>query len=149
MNLPMVAIILEEHQLSKIHGASKTVHMVNSNIEDIEKHITVDMTGRQINAIYKKLDYKEQLLLVELDIYDEMETNIVVNQIELLNSATDTEGRLSESLRQLVVVFLATLILLTGLVVTAGYYENSKQHEAVIESKMFSFIGTFIDKVTE
>jgi hypothetical protein len=85
MNLPMIAIILEEHPLGKIYGASKTVHLVNSKLVDIEKHITLDMTGRQINAYYKALDYTDQMVLVDLDIYDEIETNIIVNQIELLN----------------------------------------------------------------
>lgn len=146
MNLPMIAIILEEHKLGKIYGASKTVHLVNSKITDIEKHINLEMTGREINVFYKALDYQDQMILVELDIYDEVETNIIVNQIELLNNASDSEGRLSESLRELIVVFFATLLFLTSVVIAAGYYENSRQHDAIIESKVFSHIGNLIDR---
>lgn len=148
MNLPMIAIILEEHPLSKIYGASKTVHLVNSKIADEEKHINLNMTGREINAFYKALDYTDQMILVELDIYDEGETNIIVNQIELLNNASDSEGRLSESLRELIIVFFATFLFLTSVVIAAGYHENARQHNAIIESKIFSLIGTLIDKFT-
>lgn len=146
MNLPMFAIILEDHPLAKIYGASRVVHLVNSKLTDTEQHITTSMSGREINAIYKALDYTDQMILVELDIYNESEVAIIVDQIELLNNASDSEGRLSESLRELVVMFLATLLFLTSAAVTAGYYENSRQNDAVIESRLFSFIGSIVDK---
>lgn len=149
MNLPMIAIILEEHSLSKIYGASKTIHLVNSHISNIEQHITIDMTGREINELYKGLDYRLQMDLVGLDIFDETETSIVINQIELLNNASDSEGKLSETLRELIIIFLATIILVTTIVITIGYYENSRQRNAVVSSNLFAFLNIIIDKFTE
>lgn len=146
MNLPTVTIILEEHTLGRVYGASKVVHLVNSNIADLEKHISVDMTGRQINAIFKSLDYAEQMVIVELDVYNETESNILINQIELLNSASDSEGKMSETLRELIVTFGVTILFIIAVGVCVGYYENAKQNDAVMDSRLFGFIIEIIDR---
>lgn len=146
MNLPTVAIILEDHILGKIYGASKVVHLVNGKIEDTEKHITTAMTGKEINAIYKALDYTEQLAMVDMDVYDESETVIIINQVELLNSASDSEGKMSKTLRELIVIFGATLLVIIAVGISVGYYENAKQHNAVMHSKLFSFAAGLIDR---
>ena len=148
MNLPTIAIILEDHELGKIYGASKIVHLVNAEIHDVVNHINVTMTGRELNAIYKGLDYTIQTMLIELDVLDESETAIIVNQVELLNSASDSEGKMSETLKELIVGFGATILVIVGLAFCAGYYENARQNNAVIDSKFFSFASGLIERFT-
>lgn len=148
MNLPTIAIILEDHQLGKVYGAAKIIHLVNSKIDDVNCHINVDMTGREINAIYKSLDYTIQTLLIELDVLDESETAIIVNQMELLNSASDSEGRMSETLKELMVGFGATILVIVGISFCFAYYENARQNNAVMDSKLFSFAASLIERFT-
>lgn len=147
MNLPTIAIILEDHELGKVYGASKVVYLVNGKIEDVEKHIALNMTGKEINAIYKGLDYTEQTMLIEMDILDESETAIIVNQMELLNNASDSEGKMSEALRELIIMFGATILLIIAVGICFGYYENSRQNNAVMNSNLFSFVSNVIDKL--
>lgn len=146
MNLPTVAIILEDHLLGKVYGASKVVHLVNSKIENTEKHITIDMTGKEINLLYKSLDYREQISLVDMDVYDESESAIVINQVELLNNASDSEGKMSRTLTELIIMFGATILVIATVGISAGYYENARQHNAIINSNVFSFTANVINK---
>lgn len=146
MNLPTIAIILEDHELGKVYGASKVVHLVNAIIEDVEQHIALNMTGKEINVIYKGLDYNIQTRLIEMDILNEAETAIIVNQMELLNNASDSEGKMSETLRELIVGFGATVLVIIGLAICIGYYESARQNNAVMDSKLFSFVAGLIDR---
>ena len=148
MNLPTIAIILEDHELGKVYAASKVVHLVNEKIADVEKHITLNMTGKQINAVYKALDYTVQTSLIEMDVLDESESAIIVNQVELLNSASDSEGRMSETLRELIVMFGATLLLVIGVAICIGYYVSAEQNNAVMHSKVFSIVSNLIERLT-
>lgn len=147
MNLPTFAVILEDHVLSRVYGASKVVHMVNSEIHDVNQHINSSMTGRDISAIYKALGYVEQSIVANLVLFDESETNIIVNQLELLNTSMDTESKMSETLRELVVLFAATILVLIAIGISIGYYENSRQNNMAVDSKLFSVVTTLIDRL--
>lgn len=147
MNLPTFAIILEDHTLERVYGTSKVVHLVNGIITDIENHITPDMSGRQINNIYRRLDYDEQQLIQSLTLFDETEAAILINQIELLNTSTNTEGRINAKLRELIVLFMTTTIVIIASAITIGYHANAVQSNNVMDSKIFSFISTVMDNI--
>ena len=147
MNLPTFAIILEDHTLERVYGTSKVVHLVNGNITDTANHITPDMSGRQINNIYRRLNYEEQQLIQRLDLFDETESAILINQIELLNTSTNAEGRINAKLRELVVLFVATTIVVLAIVISLGYYENARQNNSVVESKIFHIVSKIIDSM--
>lgn len=147
MNLPTFAVILEDNVLSRVYGASKVCHLVNSEIGDVTQHIEANMTGREINNIYKALGYTEQSVIANLVLFDDAETNIIVNQLELLNTTMDTESKMSATLRELVVLFAATILVLIAFGISLGYYENSRQNDMVIDSKIFALISTLIDKL--
>lgn len=148
MNLPTFAVILEDHVIGRVYGASKVVHLVNAEISDDTQHITAAMSGREISSIYKALGYEEQRVLAGVSLFDESEMNIIVNQLELLNTSTNSESRMSETLRDLVVLFAATIIVLIATGISIGYYTNARQNDAMVESKLFAWIETFIDKVS-
>lgn len=148
MNLPTFAVILEDHVIGRVYGASKVVHLVNAVITDDTQHITTAMSGREIGLIYKALGYEEQSTLAGVSLFDESEMNIIVNQLELLNTSTNSESRMSETLRELVVLFAATLLVLAALGICMGYYTNARQNDAMVESKLFAWIETVIDKLT-
>lgn len=147
MNLPTFAIILEDHTLERVYGTSKVVHLVNGIITDIENHITPDMSGRQINNIYRRLNYDEQQLIQSLTLFDETEAAILINQIELLNTSTNTEGRINAKLRELIVLFMTTTIVIIASAITIGYHANAVQSNSVMDSKIFSFISKVIDSI--
>lgn len=147
MNLPTFAIILEDHTLERVYGTSKVVHLVNGIITDIENHITPDMSGRQINNIYRRLNYDEQQLIQSLTLFDETEAAILINQIELLNTSTDTEGRINAKLRELIVLFMTTTIVIIASAITIGYHASAVQSNSVMDSKIFSFISKVIDSI--
>lgn len=147
MNLPTFAIILEDHTLERVYGTSKVVHLVNGNITDTANHITPDMSGRQINNIYRRLNYEEQQLIQRLDLFDETESAILINQIELLNTSTNAEGRINAKLRELVVLFVTTTIVVLAIVISLGYYENARQNNSVVESKIFHIVSKIIDSM--
>lgn len=147
MNLPTFAIILEDHTLERVYGTSKVVHLVNGNITDTANHITPDMSGRQINNIYRRLNYEEQQLIQRLDLFDETESAILINQIELLNTSTNAEGRINAKLRELVVLFVTTTIVVLAIVISLGYYENARQNNSVVESKIFHIVSKIIDNI--
>lgn len=147
MNLPTFAIILEDHTLERVYGTSKVVHLVNGNITDTANHITPDMSGRQINNIYRRLNYEEQQLIQRLDLFDETESAILINQIELLNTSTNAEGRINAKLRELVVLFVTTTIVVLAIIISLGYYENARQNNSVVESKIFHIVSKIIDNI--
>lgn len=147
MNLPTFAIILEDHTLERVYGTSKVVHLVNGIITNIENHITPDMSGRQINNIYRRLNYDEQQLLQSLALFDETEAAILINQIELLNTSTNTEGRINAKLRELIVLFMTTIIVIIASAITIGYHANAVQSNSVMDSKIFSFISKVMDSI--
>lgn len=147
MNLPTFAIILEDHTLERVYGTSKVVHLVNGIITDIENHITPDMSGRQINNIYRRLNYDEQQLLQSLALFDETEAAILINQIELLNTSTDTEGRINAKLRELIVLFMTTTIVIIAIAITIGYYANAVQSNSVMDSKIFALVSKVMDSI--
>ena len=147
MNLPTFAIILEDHTLERVYGTSKVVHLVNGNITDTANHITPDMSGRQINNIYRRLNYEEQQLIQRLDLFDETESAILINQIELLNTSTNAEGRINAKLRELVILFVTTGIVVLAIIISLGYYENARQNNSVVESKIFHIVSEIIDSI--
>lgn len=147
MNLPTFAIILEDHTLERVYGTSKVVHLVNSNITDIENHITPDMSGRQINNIYRRLNYVEQQHIQALDLFDETEAAILINQIELLNTSINTEGRVNTQLRELLVLFITTTIVILAVGISLGYYENTRQNDSVVESNIFRMVSKLLDNI--
>lgn len=147
MNLPTFAIILEDHTLERVYGTSKVVHLVNGIITNIENHITPDMSGRQINNIYRRLNYDEQQLLQALALFDETEAAILINQIELLNTSTDTEGRINAKLRELIVLFMTTTIVIIASAITIGYHANAVQSNSVMDSKIFSLASKVMDSI--
>lgn len=147
MNLPTFAIILEDHTLERVYGTSKVVHLVNSNITDIENHITPDMSGRQINNIYRRLNYVEQQHIQALDLFDETEAAILINQIELLNTSINTEGRVNTQLRELLVLFITTTIVILAVAISLGYYENTRQNDSVVESNIFHMVSKLLDSI--
>ena len=147
MNLPTFAIILEDHTLERVYGTSKVVHLVNGNITDATNHITPDMSGRQINNIYRRLNYEEQQLVQTLDLFDETEAAILINQIELLNTSTNAEGRINAKLRELMVLFVTTTIVILSIAISLGYYENARQNNSVVESKIFYIVSKFVDSI--
>lgn len=147
MNLPTFAIILEDHTLERVYGTSKVVHLVNSNITDIENHITPDMSGRQINNIYRRLNYVEQQHIQALDLFDETEAAILINQIELLNTSINTEGRVNTQLRELLVLFITTTIVILAVGISLGYYENTRQNDSVVESNIFRMVSKLLDSI--
>lgn len=148
LNLPTFAVILEDHTLSRVYGASKVVHLINAEINDVNQHINANMSGREISAIYKALGYEEQSKIAEIILFNESETNIIVNQLELLNASMDSQSKMSETLRDLVVLFAATLLVLLAFGILAGYYENARQNNAVIDSKIFAILGDLVEKVS-
>lgn len=148
LNLPTFAVILEDHMLSQVYGASKVVHVVNNEISDVNQHINANMRGREISAIYKALGYEEQTKLADTVLFNESETNIIVNQLELLNASMDNQSKMNETLRDLIVLFSATLLVLVALAILAGYYENARQHHALMDSKIFSSFGNVIDLIS-
>lgn len=148
MNLPTFAVILEDHILGRVYGASKVIHVINEQINDESQHIDATMTGRDISNIYKSLGYQEQSLIANTDLFDESETNIIVNQLELLNTASNSESRMSETLRDLVVLFAATLLVVLSAGITLVYYTSAHQNNAVVHSKVFAVVGTVIDKIS-
>lgn len=147
MNLPTFAIILEDHTLERVYGTSKVVHLVNGIITDIENHITPDMSGRQINNIYRRLNYDEQQLIQSLTLFDETEAAILINQIELLNTSTDTEGRINAKLRELIVLFMTTTIVIIASAITIGYHANAVQSNSVMDSKIFALVSKVMDSI--
>lgn len=147
MNLPTFAIILEDHTLERVYGTSKVVHLVNSNITDIENHITPDMSGRQINNIYRRLNYVEQQHIQALDLFDETEAAILINQIELLNTSINTEGRVNTQLHELLVLFITTTIVILAVGISLGYYENTRQNDSVVESNIFRMVSKLLDSI--
>lgn len=147
MNLPTFAIILEDHTLERVYGTSKVVHLINGNIIDTANHITPDMSGRQINNIYRRLNYEEQQLIQRLDLFDETESAILINQIELLNTSTNAEGRINAKLRELVILFVTTGIVVLAIIISLGYYENARQNNSVVESKIFHIVSEIIDSI--
>lgn len=147
MNLPTFAIILEDHTLERVYGASKVVHLVNGIITDIENHITPDMSGRQINNIYRRLNYDEQQLLQSLALFDETEAAILINQIELLNTSTNTEGRINAKLRELIVLFMTTTIVIIASAIAIGYHANAVQSNSVMDSKIFALVSKVMDSI--
>ena len=148
MNIPMFAVILEDHILGRVYGASKVIHVINEQINDESQHIDATMSGRDISNIYKTLGYQEQSLIANTDLFDESETNIIVNQLELLNTASDSESRMSETLRDLVVLFAATLLVVLSVGITLVYYTSAHQNNAVVHSKVFAVVGTVINKIS-
>lgn len=147
MNLPTFAIILEDHTLERVYGTSKVVHLVNGIITNIENHITPDMSGRQINNIYRRLNYDEQQLIQSLTLFDETEAAILINQIELLNTSTDTEGRINAKLRELIVLFMTTTIVIIASAITIGYHANAVQSNSVMDSKIFALVSKVMDSI--
>lgn len=147
MNLPTFAIILEDHTLERVYGTSKVVHLVNGIITDIENHITPDMSGRQINNIYRRLNYDEQQLIQSLTLFDETEAAILINQIELLNTSTNTEGRINAKLRELIVLFMTTTIVIIASAITIGYHANAVQSNSVMDSKIFALVSKVMDSI--
>lgn len=148
MNLPTFAVILEDHTIDRVYGASKVIHVINEQISDESQHISATMSGRDISNIYKTLNYQEQSLIANIDLFDESETNIIVNQLELLNTASNSESRMSETLRDLVVLFAATLLVFLSAGITIVYYASAQQNNAVVPSKVFALVGTIINKLS-
>ena len=148
MNLPTFAVILEDHILGRVYGASKVIHVINEQINDESQHIDTTMSGRDISNIYKTLGYQEQSLIANTDLFDESETNIIVNQLELLNTASNSESRMSETLRDLVVLFAATLLVVLSAGITLVYYTSAHQNNAVVHSKVFAVVATVINKIS-
>ena len=148
MNLPTFAVILEDHILGRVYGASKVIHVINEQISDESQHISATMSGRDISNIYKTLGYQEQSLIANTVLFDESETNIIVNQLELLNTASNSESRMSETLRDLVVLFAATLLVVLSVGITLVYYTSAQQNNAVVHSKVFALVGAVIDRIS-
>lgn len=148
MNLPTFAIILEDHILDQVYGASKVIQVVNDLIPNEQNHIHLNMSGHDINNVYRKLNYREQQLLQNITLYDEVESNILINQIGLLNASSNKEITMEAKLRDLILLFITTTIVVTTLVVCLGYYENSRQNNSIVESKIFSLVTHLFDNLT-
>lgn len=148
MNLPTVAILLEDHPLVKVYGGGKMVHLINSKIPDVTQHIDLNMTGRDITELYRSLDYTLQMDLVGLELYDESEATVLINQIELLNSATDSEGKMSDTVRDLVVIFAATILLLLAGGICMAYYVSSRQSGMSVDSQLVGIVTELVGQFT-
>lgn len=138
MNLPMLAVILEEHSLGKISNASRVVKIINDLIKDDNLKINLDMTGIELSEIFKQLDYDTQMLIIDVPLFDAQETSMIGTQINLLDAADNDKYNLNKRLRELFVSFIFTIMTIIAVILMFLYDYNAKYRKLEVESTIIS-----------
>lgn len=145
MNLLTFSVILDDLTLSKMLCSARVLHEVNGLIADSNNHISAKMTGREIAELYKRLPYTDQHQLSVHILFGDADIPLITTEIEILKSSVDQVEKTSGVMRDVAMITIATLLLISSSFILFGYYENSRQHNRVIDSKLIKYLTELLE----
>lgn len=146
MNVLTFGLLIGNLKVDQFTVSSKIISQANTMFPDTNI-VLLDMAGKDIIDVYKKLPYETQTRIVDLEVMEGLEERNFYKELELLQALTLQSKEYNNS--SIVNMFIATMVvlLITFTAAALVYHYNTKLNNDGIPANMVTAIMRMIKYV--
>lgn len=132
MNILTFGLLVGDLKVEEFTVTSKVIAKVNEQFPN-GNIIELDMCGRQIIDVYKKLPYESQIRLVELIVMEGLEERNFYKELELAQALSMKDKEYSDSITSNSLLALTATIVIVFIAIALVYKHNTILNKDYIE----------------
>lgn len=147
MNLPTVALMLDDLPLKTLFRAQRVVNFVNTNIANEKYHINSSMTGKDLTAWYSGLPYDIQDVVSQTTVLTDEDREYVISQISNKKQERGRKLDGDERVNRMAISFVSVIYLIITLMIAYMYHVDAKKNGLEVPSEILSLVFSLMSEI--